>query len=321
MLRHFFLLASFLVCGLGVGAAAAQDYPTRDIHLINGYAAGAGADVASRVFAKQIEQILGKPVVVENRPGAFTNLAAEDVARAQPDGYTLLFSGHVTITSNIRLFKTLPFDPAKDFTPVAPGGKQPFGFAVPSNSPAKTLSELTAYLKQKGDKATFGYANTLALMITEYYKHLTGAPALAVPYKGAGDALTGLVRGDIDLLVYDLGTLTELERDGKLRVLAVSTAHRSSRRPDLPDMQESGLPDFDLGGWFGIWGPANLPRTVIDRLAMAIRPIWHDEEKRNALSALAVEPFVASPDDFAQFVRSETAKWIRVIALAKIEPQ
>ena len=319
MVQTLGVLACTIVTGI-VGARA-QDYPTREIHLINGYAAGAGADIASRIFGKHLEETLGKPVIVENRPGAFTNLAAAAVARAQPDGYTLMFSGHTAIATNVHLFKSLPFDPVKDFVAVAPGGWISFGIAVPPQSPATSLAELTTHLKAKGDKATYGYANALGLIATELYKNMTGAPGLAVPYKSAGDALTGLSRGDIDLLIYDLGSLTQQELGGRMRVLGVTTARRSTLRPDLPGMKEAGLPDYDLGAWFGIWAPANTPATIVNRLAGAVSQIWGKEDKLKGLSAQTIEPFIATPDEFAQFVRNETAKWGRVIQIAKIEPQ
>ncbi len=302
-------------------AACAQDYPTRDIRLVNGYAAGAGADITSRIFAKHMEEMLGKPVVVENKPGAFTNIGAATVARAQPDGYTLMFSGHTAIATNVHLFKSLPFDPVKDFVAVAPAGRISFGFAVPPNAPVRSIAELTAFLKQKGDKATYGYANAYGLIATELYKYRSGAPALAVPYKSAGDALTEVTRGDIDLLVYDLGSLTQQEQAGRLRVLAVTTAGRSALRPDLPGMQEAGVPDFDLGAWFGIWAPANTPMAIVNRIAGVIPSIWDRAERRKGLTAQTVEPFIASPAEFAAFVRNETDKWGRVIKIAKIEPQ
>ena len=304
--------ACFLAFAMTVSVADAQDYPTREIRMINGYAAGAGADVTSRVFGKHLEEMLGKPVIIDNRPGAFTNLAAAAVARAQPDGYTLMFSGHTAITSNAHLFKTLPFDPVKDFTAIAPAGKQEFAFAVPTQSPVRTVAELTAFLKMRGAKG---------FMIAEFYKSLTGAPAIAVPYKSSGDALSGIIRGDIDLLVYDAGTLTQQERDGRLRMLAVTSADRSTLRPDLPGMRDAGLPEIDLGSWFGLWGPANVPPAVVNRLSAAVRQIWEKEDKRRALSAMATEPFLASPAEFAQFITSEQAKWRRVIEVAKIEPQ
>jgi tripartite-type tricarboxylate transporter receptor subunit TctC len=317
-----------LACALIVGAALpvsraaqAQDYPAREIRLVNGYAAGAGADIASRIFGKHIEEMLGKPVIVENKPGAFTNIGAAAVARAQPDGYTLMFSGHTAIATNIHLFKSLPFDPVKDFVAIAPAGRISFGFAVPPSSPVKSIGELTAHLKAKGEKATYGYANSFGLTATELYKNLSGAPALAVPYKSAGDALNELSRGDIDFIVYDLGTLTQQEQGGRLRVIAVTTAERSSLRPDLPGMREAGLPDFDLGAWFGLWGPANVPPAIVNRLAQVVSQIWDKEERRKGLTAQTIEPFIASPPEFAKFVADETAKWGRVIKIAKIEPQ
>jgi tripartite-type tricarboxylate transporter receptor subunit TctC len=304
-----------------VGAAQAQDYPTREIHLVNGYSAGAGADVASRIFAKYLEETLGKPVIVENKPGAFTNLAGASVARATPDGYTMIFAGHSTFAMNAYLFKNLGFDPVNDFTYVAPAGRIGFGIAVGPQSPARSIAELTAYLKQKGDKANYGYANTQALVVTELYKKITGAPGLGVPYKNAGDALNDLNRGEIDMLVYDLGTLTQQEQGGRMRVLAVTTAERSTLRPDLPGMREAGVPDFDLGAWFGIWLPANAPPAIVERLSRVIAGIWNNEDKRRALTAQTIEPFIATPAEFMEFAKNERAKWGRVIGIANIEPQ
>jgi tripartite-type tricarboxylate transporter receptor subunit TctC len=301
--------------------AQAQDYPTREIHLINGYAAGAGADIASRIFAKHIEEALGKPVIVENRAGAFTNIGAAAVAHAPPDGYTIMFSGHTAIATNIHLFKTLPFDPVKDFVAIAPAGHISFGFAVGPQSPAKSMAGLTALLKEKGDKGTYGYANTFGLTATELYKNVAGVSPLAVPYKSAGDALTGLTRGDIDFLVYDLGVLTQQEAGARLRVLAVTTAGRSTLRPDLPGMREAGFADYDLGAWFGIWAPANTPPAIVNRLSRVVGEIWNKEDKKGALAAQTIEPFVASPEEFAKFIEKETAKWGRVIDIAKIEKQ
>jgi tripartite-type tricarboxylate transporter receptor subunit TctC len=232
-----------------------------------------------------------------------------------------MFSGHTAIATNVHLFKTLPFDPAKDFTAIAPAGWISFGFAVPPQSPVKSMSDLTAHLKQKGDKATYGQANTHGLISTELYKRLSGAPALGVPFRSAGDALTTLTRGEIDLLVYDLGTLTQQEAGGRLRVIAVTTAGRSALRPDVPGMRESGFADFDLGAWFGIWGPAGLPSGIVDRVAKTTSEIWDKDDKRRGLTAQTIEPFNASPQEFGAFVREDTAKWGRVISLTGIEPQ
>jgi tripartite-type tricarboxylate transporter receptor subunit TctC len=314
--------AHIVVCALIFCVTAqAQDYPTREIHLVNGYSPGAGADVSSRIFAKHLEEALGKPVIVENKPGAFTNLAGATVARAAPDGYTMIFAGHSTFAMNAFLFKSLGFDPVADFTYVAPAGKIGFGFAVPPQSPVRSIAELTAYLKQKGDKANYGYPNTQALVVIESYKQATGAPGLGVPYKNAGDALNDLNRGEIDLLVYDLGTLTQQEQGGRLRVLAVTTAERSTLRPDLPGMREAGIPDFDLGAWFGIWLPAGAPQPIVDKLWRAITDIWNKEDRRRSLTAQTIEPFIATPKEFMEFAKNERAKWGRVIGLAKIEPQ
>lgn len=306
---------------IGTFHAQGQAYPTREIHLINGYAAGAGADVTSRIFAKHLEEALGKTVIVENKPGAFTNIGAAAVARSLPDGYTLMFSGHTAIATNIHLYKKLPFDPVKDFVAIAPAGRISFGFAVPPQSPVKSIADLTAHLKAKGDKASYASANAYGLIATELYKKLTGAPALNVPYRSAGDALTSLTRGDVDFLVYDLGSLTQQEAGGRVRVIAVTTAGRSTLRPDVPGMREAGVADFDLGAWFGIWGPAGVPPSIVNQLSQAVSGIWDKEDMRRLLAAQTVERFVASPEEFARFVTAESAKWGRVIDIARIEKQ
>jgi tripartite-type tricarboxylate transporter receptor subunit TctC len=302
-------------------AARADEYPSRPIRIIVGYSAGSGIDVDARIIGKQLTETMGQPVVVDNKPGAFTNLAAGEVARSQPDGYTLLVSGHVTITSNIHLFKSLPFDPVKDFTPITLLGKQTSGFAVPTQSPARSLAELAAYLKTKGEKASYGYSGTLAFMTVEWFKKITGAPCVGVPYKNTGDSLTGLVRGEIDLLVYDIGILTQQERDGQLRVLAVTSTERSSLRPDLPGTRESGLPDSDLGPWVGVWGPGGMPPAMVERLGTTILKVWDHPDEAKALNSLSVERFPLPPEKFPQFVQGESAKWARVIETLKIEPQ
>jgi tripartite-type tricarboxylate transporter receptor subunit TctC len=314
--------AWILAAVLSMGAAAqAQDYPTREIRFVNGYAAGAGADVSARIIAKHLEESLGKPVIVENKPGALTNVAASYVARAKPDGYTLFFAGHSTFAMNAHLFKQLAFDPVNDFTYVAPTGTIGFGIAVGPKSPATSIKELVAYLKQKGDKATYGYPNTLALVVSETLKNRTGAPALAVPYKNPGDALNDLIRGDIDFLVYELGTLTQQEQGGRLRVLSVTSAERLSLRPDLPGMREAGVPDFDLGAWFGVFLPANAPSEIVNRLSGVLKELWVQEDKRKALAAQTVEPFFLTPEEYVKFITGEREKWGKVIGLAKIEKQ
>jgi tripartite-type tricarboxylate transporter receptor subunit TctC len=321
-IRHCaFAAAVVAVMAGGIAASRAQDYPNREIHLVDGYAAGAGGDVAARIYGRYLEEKLGKPVIVENRPGAFTNLAAGAVARAQPDGYTIMFSGHTAIATNVHLFKTLPFDPVKDFVAIAHCGVISFGIGVPPESPAKSLAELTALLKKKGDKATYGYANAFGLTASELYKNISGAPGLAIPYKNSSDALTGLLRGDIDFIVYDLGTLTQQETAGRARVLAVTTAGRSSLRPDVPGMKESGLDDYDLAAWFGIWAPANTPAPIVNRLSEVIKTIWNDEEKRKALSAQTIEPLLLTPVEFKEYTLREIDKWGRVVGIAKIEKQ
>ena len=312
--------AALLVCA----AAAAQEYPnpSRTITIVIGYAPGGSVDVASRYFGERLRRLSGAPALVDNRPGALTNIAAEAVARANPDGYTLLIaSGNATMASNAHLFKKLPFDPVKDFTPVTTLFQVPFFLIVNPKTPASTVGELSAWLKQRGNKANYGYAGSFALIASELYKTTAGLQAVGIAYKLPQQSLPALIAGDLDFMIQDAANVLRQVSAGKLKALAVTTQRRSALMPELPTMEESGLPGYDLMGWFGLYLPANAPPVVVDRLNGWFNQMLREEDTRKALANVGNEPLPGSPQSLSQLQAREYEKWGRLLKTVKLEAE
>jgi tripartite-type tricarboxylate transporter receptor subunit TctC len=261
-------------------ALAQSDYPNRDIHVVVGYSPGSGPDLTARRVADALRKASGQTVVVENRPGALTNIAAQSVAHAKPDGYTIFVTaGNSTFAANPWLFKDLPFDPIKDFTPVTSLLKTPFLFAVPRDSPINSVRELTATLKQKAGKAKYAYANSISLAAAELYKHTVGVDVVGVAYKSIIDSHAALAAGEVDFFIADV-TFKE-----KAKLLALTVAERSPVLPDIPSSREAGLDNFDLGAWWGVWLPPGAPKEIVDKLAD-----WLDAFTASGEPRLHVQP-------------------------------
>lgn len=313
------ILALFL---LGSSPGRAQDYPSRTMTIVIGYAPGGGVDVPARYFAEKLRKLSGVAAVVENKPGALTNIAAEAVARSKPDGYTLFIaSGNATMASNPYLFKKLPFDPAKDFTPVTTLFKIPFVLVVRADSPVRSVAELTAFMKKKGDKGNYGYAGTFTLTASEFYKSVAGLQTVAISYKVPQQSMAALISGQLDFLFQDATNVLNQVRAGKFRALAVTSQQRSTLIPDLPTMVEAGVPGFDMLGWFALYLPANAPVAIVDKLAGWFNQIVSEEDTRKFLANIGSEPFPGSAQSLAQFQLRETEKWGRLLKLAKVEVQ
>ena len=256
-----FALAALALCA---PAARAQTYPDRPIHVVIGFAAGSGADILSRYVGHQLEELSGQPVIIDNKPGANGNIATRFAASAAPDGYTLMFNANSGMVGSKFLFKDLPFDTLKDFKPIATFAQIGFMLVVGPNAPSKSVAELTAFLKNKKDNI-FGYTNPTGLMSAELYKQLTGAPAKSVSYKTTADAMHDLQTGQLDFMFMD-GTFGATQvNNGLLRALGVITTTRLAGTPDVPTMQEAGLP-FDFAPWWAAWVPAATPQAIRDKL-------------------------------------------------------
>ena len=311
--------AAILIVGTAVAppGRAQNDYPNHDIHLVVGYSPGSGPDITTRRVADALRKATGRTVVVENKPGALTNIAAQSVARAKPDGYTVFVTaGNSTMAANPWLFRDLPYDPVKDFTPVTSLLKTPFIFAVPLGSPINSVAELTAFLKSKGGRAKYAYANSISLATAELYKAKTGVDAIGVAYKSIIDSHAALAAGEVDFFIADVTFKT------RAKLLALTTAERSPMLPAIPSAAEAGLDGFDLGAWWGVWLPAGAPNVVVDKLADWIDAFTASEENREYTANVGNQPWIGVRGAaLKQYTIDEIRKWGEAIRLAKIEPQ
>ena len=312
-MRPWRAAAAILASYISLSSAAAQDFPSREITVVVGYAAGSGADLVVRLIAEELRKRAGKPVVVDNRPGALTNIAAQRVAHAKPDGHTLFITpGSSTFAINAAIFKSLPFDPLEDFTPVSSLVTTPFAFLVPENSEINSVSELTAALRAKNGQARYGYPNSISLVAAELYKSVTGVQATGVAYKSMPDSHAALRASEIDFFVGDV-----VIKGG--RRLALTTKDRSEAAPGAPSSLEAGLPDFDLFSWFAAWLPKDAPRPVQEKLAGWMRDALKDPVVTKKMLELGVAPWPGVEGEaLRDFTRAEMAKWKRLAELAKI---
>jgi tripartite-type tricarboxylate transporter receptor subunit TctC len=311
-------VAALVVAALfSAGAPAQSSYPSHDIKVVVGYSPGSSPDIAARRLADAIRKGSGQTVIVENKPGALTNIAAQSVALAKPDGYTVFTTaGNSTFAANPWLFKSLPFDPIKDFTPVTSTLKTPFVFVVAQGSPINSLAELTAALKAKGGKAKYAYPNSISLVTAEVYKAKMGIEATGVAYKSVVDSHAALAAGEVDFFVSDVTF------KNRAKVLALTVAERSPLLPEIPSAAEAGLTDFDLGAWWGVWLPAGAPQEIVTKLADWIDVAVASDENRKYAETVGNQPWVGVRGDaLRQYTINEIKKWGAAIKLAKIEPQ
>jgi tripartite-type tricarboxylate transporter receptor subunit TctC len=315
------------VVALGLAALAcasparAQDYPTQDIRFICGFPAGSGADVLVRYFAEKLRPLAGRPVFVENKVGAAGNIAAEFTARAKPDGHTVHVHAASAVAANQHLFKRRPFDAVKDLQVAATLNQQPFMVMVPANSPHKTLAELTAAMKQKGDKASYAQSNTTGKVMGDLYKQATGITAVEVPYRTANDSINDFASGRLDYGMMDPVFALSQARAGRLRSLAVSTPKRMQAVPELPTMTEAGTPGVEMMGWFAAMVPSATPRPVVDRLNKWLNEILATEETKKFLNQFGGDPYISTPDEGQARMAKDVKDWERYVKVAKIEPQ
>ncbi|OZI67266.1 Bug family tripartite tricarboxylate transporter substrate binding protein [Bordetella genomosp. 11] len=322
-------LARLYTLGLGVAAAlslgspsahAAEPYPSRPIRLIVPYAPGGGTDISARALAQHMGQELGQPVIVENRPGAGTLVGTAFVAKAAPDGYTLVY-GSVTHTIAPALYKNkMPFDAIKDFTPISQVATFPFVFLVQSTSTITSIPQLIADLKARPGALNYASVGngTGTNLSGEMFKLMTHTRMTHVPYNGSGPAITALLGGQVQVAISDPPPAMGFIKDGKLRALAVTTAQRSSALPGVPTLAEAGVPGFEFTSWWGVFGPAGLPADVTRRLNHAIVKSLQYPDVKAALASFAAEPVGSSPSDFGATVRSEVAKFARIVQDAHI---
>lgn len=308
------------VLGLGLPAVQAQQYPSQDIHFVCAFPAGSGSDTIVRFVAEKVRPLTGRNIIVENRFGAAGNVAAEYVMRSKPDGYTIFVHAASAMAANMYLFKKPPVDAAKDITVAATINRQPFMMVVDAKKPWKSVADATAALKEKGDKATYATSSSSGTVMGEIYKQKTGVKAVEVIFRVGVDSLNDLMSGAIDYGMYDPVFSMSQAREGRVRMLAVSTAERMSAVPDLPTMTEVGIP-MDLMGWFSAMVPAATPKPVVQRINGWFRQVIATPEAREFLNKFGGDPWVASPEEAQARLIKDVRDWGDYARIAKIVPQ
>jgi tripartite-type tricarboxylate transporter receptor subunit TctC len=301
--------------------ANAQSYPTRPVRIVVGFTAGGSTDIGARLIGQWLQERLGQSFVIENRPGAGTNIATESVVRAPPDGYTLLMIGPSSAV-NATLYDKLNFVFLRDIAPVACMIRQPQVLLANPSLPAKTVPEMIAYAKANPGKITMASAGigSTGHLVGEFFKMTAGVDLVHVPYRGAGPALTDLLGGQVLVSFAGIAGSIEYVRTGKLRALAVTTAMRSEALPDIPTVSEF-LPGFEAGDWLGVGAPKNTSAEIIDRLSKEITAGVADPKIAARFADLGGTPLPLTPAAFGKLLVDETAKWAKVIRAANIKPE
>jgi tripartite-type tricarboxylate transporter receptor subunit TctC len=313
------LLAACLMLCLAPAALAQADYPNRPLRLIVTVPPGGAADFIARLAGAKLAESLGQPVLVENRGGAGGTIAADAVAKAAPDGYTLLQNSITTHGVGPHLYSKLPYDPVKDFAPVSGLALLPLIMAVNAELPVRNIEEFISYSK----KTSLNFASSgnggAPHMAAELFKSVTGAPMTHVPYKGSGPAVADLVGGRVQIMFDAAPSLIQHVRSGKLRVLAAASAQRNRLLPEVPTFAELGHPKVAVSLWYGLLAPAGTPRPVIEKLNREAVRALESPEIREKLLAQGAEPMPTSPQAFAAFMQDERAKWAPVVKQAGVK--
>jgi tripartite-type tricarboxylate transporter receptor subunit TctC len=311
------LVAALAVTGTRVQA---QDYPSQDIHLISAFPAGSGADVLVRYFAEKLRPITGRTIIVENKAGAGGNIATEFTARSKPDGYTIFVHAGNTLASNFHLIRNNPVDAGKQIQVAATINRQAFMLVVDARKPWKTVAELTAHLKERGEKASYATAANSGVIMCAMYKELAGIKPIEVNYKMAADSLNDMASGSIDFGCHDPVFALSQQREGRLRILAVAATDRLKAAPDLPSMTEAGYP-MDLVGWFAAMVPSATPRPIVDQINKWFKRIHEIPETVKFLNNFGGDSWVSTPDEAQARLLKDIKDWEQYVRIAKLKPQ
>jgi tripartite-type tricarboxylate transporter receptor subunit TctC len=316
--RRFLQLAGAAIAAPGV--AWSQTYPSRPMHMVVGFAAGGGADIIARLLGQSLSERLGQQIVVDNRPGAGTNIGTEVVVKAAPDGYTLLLVNSPAAI-NTTLYDNLSFDFIRDIAPVASIGRVPLVMVVNPSLPAKTVPEFIAYAKANPGKVNMGSGGNGAPdhMSGELFKALAGVGILHVPYRGVAPAITDLLGGQVQVIFGTMPAVIEFVKASKLRALGVTTATRSEALPDVPSLAEF-VPGYEASQWYGIGAPKSTPGEVIERLNKETNAVLADPKIKARLAELGASVLSGSPADFGKLIVDETAKWEKVVKISGAKP-
>lgn len=324
-MRRIFLLTALSLLSIGVqaqGTATSSTWPNRPVRLVTAFGAGSASDIVARTIAVELQHRFGQPVVVDNRPGASGIIASEWVARAAPDGYTLILTTNTTHSVNPYLFAKLPYDPVRDFTAIVRVCYFPFVLAVNAATPVRSVQDLMREARNPKHKTNYGYGNSTGQIAGAAFNTLARLDATAVPYKSSPQALTDLLGGQVDFLFTDLASSQAQFKAGRLRALAVTTAQRSKLMPELPTLAASaGLPGFDLAAWVGVMAPAGLPVDIRDKLDAAITDMLARPEVIEKFTGIGAEVAPAHATDFSTYLRAQLEAWGSKVKEAGITPE
>ena len=290
-------------------AALAQSYPTGPITMVVPFAAGSGTDAVARIVAKRLGERLKQPVLVDDKAGASAQIGAQYVAKAKPDGYTLLMTTNTSHSANPSLFKNLKYDPIQDFTPITRVGELPFALLVNASSPAKSLKVLIEHAKANPSKLSYATPNSTSLVASETINRIAGLEVLGIPYKSSPQALTDLIGGQVQMYVADLGSSMGMLKGGNVRALGVTTKAPLKSLPNVPPIA-SAVPGFDLTSWNGIFGPAGMPKPVVDKLYTEILQVLAEKDVQEQLAQLGFETWPSkNPEEFAKYGDDQLPHW------------
>ena len=313
-LLHLIRLCAATMALAAATHVAAQPYPSKPIRVIVPFPPGGAVDFYARVVQQPLSEVLGQSVVVENKAGASGMVGAEAVARAAPDGYTLLLGNIACLAINVGIYPKMPYDPLKDFTPIVRTVDVNYVLVVHPSLAVKTVPELVAYAKANPGKLSYGSAGSGSLphLGMELFKAQTGTEMVHVPYKGGGPMVTDLLGGSIHLVIADQANLMPHVRTGKLRALAVATTKRSPNAPDLPTIAETGVVGFEATAWQGLVGPDGMPSDVVTRLNDAVNRVMAMPAVREKLLGGGLDPVGGTPEQFGRFIGREIAQWTKI---------
>ena len=297
------------------GVPRAADFPARPVEIVVAFTPGGASDVLARILARKLEQILGRPFVIENRPGAGGNVAAEAVARAVPDGYTLLIGNNAILATNAALYRKVNFDAVTDFASIVLIGSQANVLVVHPALPVRSLAELIALARDNPGKLNFASSGhgLAAHLAGELFKAEAGIDLVHVPYKGAAPALQDVIAGHVQMMFATASSVVPHIKEGRVRALAVTTLKRSSVLPDVPTIDELGIKNFDATTWHGLVAPARTPSEVIATLHRALATTLDDAAVKKSLGDLGIDIIGGSPEEFAAYIRSEIPKWTAIV--------
>ncbi|OFZ99789.1 MAG: hypothetical protein A3H35_01955 [Betaproteobacteria bacterium RIFCSPLOWO2_02_FULL_62_17] len=316
------------VCAIAAGLATsaqaqvdpAQAYPAKPMRVIVGFAAGGGTDILARLLSQKISESLGQPVVIENRAGASGMIAAEYVAKANSDGYTLLVSPSTVFTVNPVMFKKLPYSPVRDFVPISKSVSFPFVMVVNASSPIRSMKELLDYVRANPSKANYSGSSGLYQLALELFKLRTGTKIEYIAYKGSNECISAVMAGDVLMTLVDTGPVSGPLKGGKVRAIAVTSAARVALFPDVPTMAEAGLQGMEIEGWMGMFAPAGTPAPIVRRLQDEANRIIKLPDVRQRMSSLQLTPAGSTSEEFSRSIRADLERWSALAKSANIAP-